>query len=54
VTKAGYYAPDEKAPIDPRRQTNVNLAEAARTTIPFAALDLKSRHRAAPENRTAD
>ena len=55
VTKTGYYAPDKKAPIDPRRQTNVNLAEAARTTIPFAALDLKVagivRH---PENRTAD
>jgi hypothetical protein len=41
VTKTGYYAPDKSAPIDPRRQTNVNLAEAARTTIPFAALDLK-------------
>ena len=55
VTKTGYYAPDKKAPIDPRRQTNVNLAEAARTTIPFAALDLKVagivRH---PDNRTAD
>jgi VWFA-related protein len=55
VTKTGYYAPDKSAPIDPRRQTNVNLAEAARTTIPFAALDLKVagivRH---PENRTAD
>jgi VWFA-related protein len=55
VTKTGYYAPDKSAPIDPRRQTNVNLAEAARTNIPFAALDLKVagivRH---PENRTAD
>jgi VWFA-related protein len=55
VTKTGYYAPDQSAPIDPRRQTNVNLAEAARSTLPFAALDLTVaaivRH---PENRTVD
>jgi hypothetical protein len=55
VTKTGYYAPDERLPIDPRQQTNIDLAEAARSTIPFAALDLKVsgivRH---PENHTAD
>jgi VWFA-related protein len=55
VTKTGYYAPDESSPVDPRQQTNINLAEAARSTIPFAALDLKVsgivRH---PENHTAD
>jgi VWFA-related protein len=55
VTKTGYYAQDKSAPIDPRWQTRINLAEAARSTIPFAALDLKVsslvRH---PETRTAD
>jgi VWFA-related protein len=55
LTKTGYYAPDESSPIDPRQQTNIDLAEAARSTIPFAALDVKVsgivRH---PDNRTAD
>jgi len=55
VTKTGYYAPDQKAPIDPRQQTIVNLAEAARSTVPFRALDVKVssivRH---PDTRTAD
>ncbi len=55
VTKTGYYAPDERAPIGRRQQTNIDLAEAARSTIPFAALDLKVagivRH---PDSRTAD
>src|SRR5580704_5208623 len=53
VTKTGYYAPDENSPIDPRRQANIDLDEAARSTIPFAALDLKVsgivRH---PDNHT--
>ena len=55
VTKTGYYAPDKSAPIDPRWQTKLDLAEAARSTVPFAALDLKVsgivRH---PENHTAE
>jgi VWFA-related protein len=55
VTKTGYYAPDKNSPIDPRQRTNINLAEAARSTIPFDALDLKVsgmvRH---PEAHTAD
>jgi hypothetical protein len=55
VTKTGYYAPDENSPVNPRQQTNIDLAEAARSTIPFAALDLKVsgivRH---PESHTAD
>ena len=55
VTKTGYYAPDKSAPIDPRQQTKLDLAEAARSTVPFAALDLKVsgivRH---PENHTAE
>ncbi len=55
LTKTGYYAPDESSPVDPRQQTNIELEEAARSTIPFAALDVKVsgivRH---PDNRTAD
>jgi hypothetical protein len=27
VTKAGYFAPDKSAPVDPRQQTMVNLVE---------------------------
>jgi VWFA-related protein len=41
VTKTGYYAPDERSPISPRQQTTIDLAEAARSTIPFSSLDLK-------------
>jgi hypothetical protein len=40
VTKAGYFAPVEGAPIDDRQQRMVNIAEAVRSTIPFEALDL--------------
>jgi VWFA-related protein len=38
VTKAGYYAPDKKRPVDPRTQLMQSIAEAARSTIPFGAL----------------
>jgi len=41
VTKAGYYAPDEKSLVDPRRQSMIDLAEAARSNVPFTALDMK-------------
>ena len=41
LTKAGYFAPDESAPDDPRQQAMVNIAEAVRSTIPFRALNLK-------------
>jgi len=55
VTKAGYFAPDKNAPVDPRQQTLVNLTEAAQSTIPFTALDMKIvgivRH---PDTRTAE
>jgi VWFA-related protein len=55
VTKTGYYSPDKNAPVDPRQQTRINLAEAARSTIPFGALDVKVsgivQH---PDTRTAD
>jgi hypothetical protein len=40
VTKAGYFAPTKGSPVDPRQQTMVNLVEAARSTIPFQALNL--------------
>ena len=55
VTKTGYYAPDKSAPIDPRQQTMINLAEAAHSTIPLSALDMHVssivRH---PDTHTAD
>jgi VWFA-related protein len=40
VTKAGYFAPDKTAPGNPRQETMMNLAEAARSTIPYSALDV--------------
>jgi hypothetical protein len=40
MTKAGYFAPSKGAPVDARQQTMVNLVEAARSTIPFQALNL--------------
>ena len=55
VTKAGYFAPDKNAPVDPRQQTIANTGEAAQSTIPFTALDLKVssvvRH---PDTRTVE
>ena len=55
VTKAGYFAPAKGAPVDPRQQTMVNLVEAARSTIPFHALNLTIedvvRH---PDTRTIE
>jgi VWFA-related protein len=40
ITKAGYFAPEEGVPVDPRQQMMVNIAEAVRSTIPFQSLDL--------------
>ena len=55
VTKAGYFAPDEKTPADPRQQTILRIADAARSTIPFTALDMKvsavTRH---PDTQSAE
>ncbi len=55
VTKAGYFAPNRNAPVDARQQTMVNLVEAARSTIPFQALNLTIegvvRH---PDTRTIE
>jgi VWFA-related protein len=54
VTKAGYYAPDRKAPADPHAQLVESVVEAARSTIPFTALDVSIsdlvRH---PDTQTA-
>jgi hypothetical protein len=55
VTKAGYYAPDARAPLDPRQQQMIKLAEAVQSTIPFVALNVSLsgvvRH---PDTRTAE
>lgn len=55
VTKAGYFAPDQHAPIDTRQQNMLKLAEAAQSTIPFTALGVGLanviRH---PDTRTAE
>jgi hypothetical protein len=40
VTKAGYYAPDAHASIDPRQQEMIKFAEAVQSTIPFDALQV--------------
>lgn len=40
VTKAGYFAPDKNAPIDPRQDRMNKLAEAVGSTVPFNALDV--------------
>ena len=40
VTKAGYYAQDANAPIDPRQQQLMKLSEAVQSTIPFDSLNL--------------
>jgi VWFA-related protein len=40
ITKAGYFAPEKDAPIDARQQAIVNIVEAARSTVPFKALNL--------------
>jgi hypothetical protein len=55
VTKAGYFAPDKNEPLNPRQQTMTNLAAAARSTIPYTALDVSLsgvvQH---PDTRTAE
>jgi hypothetical protein len=55
VTKAGYYAPDARAPVDARHQQMIKLAEAVQSTIPFDSLHLSLsdvvRH---TDTRTAD
>jgi hypothetical protein len=40
VTKAGYYAPDAHALIDPRQQQMIKLVEAVQSTVPFDSLNV--------------
>ena len=55
MTKAGYFAPAKGAQVDPRQQMIIDISQAARSTIPFTALDVKVagvvRH---PDTRTAE
>ena len=55
ITKAGYFAPAKGAQVDPRQQMMIDISQAARSTVPFAALDVKVagvvRH---PDTRTAE
>jgi VWFA-related protein len=55
MTKVGYFGPDKNAAVDPRQQTMINMTEAAQSTIPFTALDMKvfaiARH---PDTRSAE
>jgi len=38
ITKAGYFGPDENAPINPQQQKMFKLAEAVQSTIRLTAL----------------
>jgi VWFA-related protein len=55
ITKTGYFASAKGAQVDPRHQMMVNLSHAARSDVPFTALDVKIaavvRH---PDSRTAE
>jgi VWFA-related protein len=44
MTKAGYFAPDKNAVINPQKQMVVNLSEAARSSIPFESLKVTIEH----------
>jgi hypothetical protein len=55
ITKAGYFAPVKDAQVNPRQQMLVDISQAARSAVPFTALDVKIaalvRH---PDTRTAE
>ncbi len=55
ITKAGYYAPNEKAVINVRQQQMIKLSEAVQAAIPFNSLSVNLtsvvRH---PDSRTAE
>jgi VWFA-related protein len=55
ITKTGYFAPEQGGPVDPHQRIISNLADAAISTVPFTALNLKVsdivQH---PDNQTAD
>lgn len=55
VTKAGYFAPDQNHPVDPRQKTMMALSEAAQSDIPFTALPVSiSSVVRYPDTRTAN
>lgn len=55
VTRAGYYAADAHAPIDPRQQQMIKLAESVQSTIPFDSLGVGlSGVVGHPDTRTAE
>ena len=41
VTKEGYFARDKNVPFDARQQTILNITEAAHSSIPITALEMK-------------
>ena len=55
VTKTGYFAPEEHAPVDARQASIVNISEAVRSTIPFTGMEINvsevTRH---PDTRSAE
>jgi VWFA-related protein len=55
ITKAGYYAPDEKAILNVQQQQMIKLSDAIQAAIPFNALEVNLtnviRH---PDTRTAE
>jgi hypothetical protein len=55
ITKAGYFAPARGAKVDPQQQRMIDISQAARSTVPFTALNVEVagvvRH---PDARTAE
>jgi VWFA-related protein len=41
ITKGGYFAPDESHPIDPEKQTILNVSQAVQSSIPYSGLGMK-------------
>ena len=41
ITKGGYYAPDGDHPIDPEKQTILNVSQAVQSSIPYSGLGMQ-------------
>jgi len=41
ITKGGYFAPDKDNPIDPEKQTILNVSQAVQSSIPYNGLAMK-------------
>jgi VWFA-related protein len=55
VTKAGYFAPDSKVPIDPQAQANAEMVDAAHSTLSFGGLSTTATAVAQhPDTHTGD